>query len=194
MEMFINNFWKEFEANEYRYLNEMHRSKQNFLYFPVLSHIAEAIHKDLDVAVMDADDPKIVFITKGKLQLQKYAAQIINKKPPSILFKPRIGIPPFIGTFHELDSRFNFLGEGYQIFQLYFSIIKIYKTSKKLHLNIHMQCNGSFGKYILQPIARTCLLLYLGDETYYNTVSTIKIVKRKYKKLNLFPIDQLRKF
>lgn len=192
MEIFINNFWKEFEANQYLYLNQMRESQNNFLSNPVLTYIVKAIHKDMDVVILDTMNPKIVFIIKGKLQLQKQALQIIKNKPPRIIFKTQIGIPPFKGTIQEFDYYYNPLGTDVNIFQIYFSIRKIYKTTKKMHLYIYLQCTGKFEKYILNPVARTCLILYLGDETYFSTIAQIKIVRRKYNHLNLIPIELLK--
>lgn len=192
MKIFINNFWKKIEANQYLYLNQLRQSKNNFLYNPVLTYIVKTIHKDMEVVILNTMDPKIVFIIKGKLQLQKQALQIIKNKPPCIIFKTQIGIPPFKGTIQEFDDYYNPLGSDVNIFQIYFSVKRIYKTTKRMHLYIYLQCTGKFEKYILNPLARTCLILYLGDEAYFNTIAKIKIVRRKYNYLNLIPIDLLK--
>lgn len=192
MEEKIENFWKFITDKQEYYLQRLKQENKNFLLDPVLDKELQMISKDLKIIILNDSLPKIVFITKGKSSLKNVAFQITQGIPKKIYLKPQIGILPYPGNFHMLSRSYSFLNQKNPIFQIYFSVHKIYRSSGKFHLNIFLSSYNKAIKKDQQKALKIALLLFLGDDCFYKRISTCKIYLRKYKKLNFIPIDQLK--
>lgn len=192
MEEKIENFWKFIIDQQDHYLHGLKRENKNFLLNPLLDKELQIISKNLKAIILNDNHPKIVFITKGNSYLKNVAFQIIQRIPKRIYLKPQIGIPPYPGNFQALNSSYSFLNQKNPIFQIYFSVHKIYPSSGKFHLNIFMSSYNKTIKKEQHNALKIILLLFLGDDRFYKRISTWKIYLRNYKKLNFIPIDQLK--
>lgn len=160
-----------------------------------ISENLEEIHKDLSLVILcdPGEPPRLHFITKGRLKLKKIITQILVFAPHDSGWSFYNGIRPWEGNVVELCNQCHFLGRGTTIYEIYFDVKEIYKSSHKMALVLYVEKNRSHPKYEINDAMKTLLLLYLGDDMYHRNIARIQISQRKYAAYNFAPISQLKK-
>lgn len=135
---------------------------------------------------------KLIFLVKGNPRLNAIATKIIREAPQMELWKYHIGIKPYKHSITSLCAENRFLDHDTIIYQIYFAITKVYKTSNKLHLTIYLETNKKHSKFDLHQATDDILLWFLGDTYYYQHISKFKIVRRKFSAIRFMPLDELK--
>lgn len=135
---------------------------------------------------------KLVFLVKGNSKLKVIITKTILEAPVIELWEYQSGIEPYKKSIQSLCAKFNFIDQQTFIFQIYFAITKVYKTSNKLHLIIYLEMNKRHSKYDLHEAMETIFLSFLGDTYYYQHISKFKIVRRKFSAFRFMPFDELK--
>ncbi len=191
----ILHFWNSFENHKESMVVALKRGHNYDDALAQMRAHLQKIHKDLSLIILVelGQPPRLHFITKGRLQLKKLVTEILVTAPYDSGWSFHNGIMPWEGNLMELCNRHPFLGEDTVIYEVYFDIVEIYKSSCKLALVVYVEKNRSHPKYIINDSMKTLLLMYFGDEMYYQNIARIKIAQRKYRAYNFAPISQLKK-
>ncbi|MCZ4319899.1 hypothetical protein O4H26_12970 [Aequorivita viscosa] len=200
METKITDFWNHFLAIQTDLIKS--KCEDNLTLhselFDTLSTKAIKIHPKLNVFalyIMREDvKAKLVFPTKGNNILGALVFKIVNRAPYSDFWEFQIGVTPYNGSIIQLCSTISFFDLPTTVFQIYFAVQKIYKSSNKLHLLIYMEINRRYSKSDLQSAMDGIFMLFLGDVLYFNHISRFKIVRRKYSKIRFLPLEELKNF
>jgi hypothetical protein len=192
----INEFWKYFLSIQIDLINADQNGNAalgNKL-FENLHKKGKKIDRLLDFLIVYRIDggstAKLIFIPKGKYRLRAIAAQMLALAPKVSLWVFDIGIKPYRESIISLCAKHNFLKHDTTVYQIYFAVHKIYKTSNKLHLLMYLQVDRSISKSELHEAMENILLWFLGDTLYYKHISRFKIIRRKYSAINFIPMDE----
>ena len=194
----ITNFWNCFLSIQMDVINA-NNVRNMALRDKLLNRLhsnAGEIHRDIRIVFhfINNDDGsvKMIFLSKGNYKLKAIAAQIIVAAPPLNLWQYEIGVEPYKHSIISLCAENNFIDTETIVYQIYFAVQKVYKTSNKLHLLIYLEMNKQHSKSDLHEVMDTMLIWFLGDTIYYRHISRFKIIRRKYSKINFIPFDELK--
>ena len=164
--------------------------------FTRLQTKATDIHPKLSILVIfqfdGSDTSKLVFLTKGDYKLKAIAEELLAQAPQLEPWVYQIGIKPYKHSIVSLCANYKFIDASTIVFQIYFAIERVYKTSNKLHLLIYLEMDKRHSKADLHDATDTILLWFLGDSFYYRHISRFKIVRRKYSAIRFIPFDELK--
>ena len=192
---YIVHFWKKFDLIENELLdslasNDISNENLRFLEKPL-----KKIHKDLSLIVeyRPLDPPQLYFIARGKLSLKKLISEILRFAPFNSQWQFNIGIAPWDGSLAQLCLRYRFFGRDTEVYEVYFDIARIHKTTRKMDLVLYIEKNRRIPKYLVNENAKTLLIFYLGDTAYYKNIARIKIAMKRFKTFNFAPLSQLKR-
>ncbi|MAP80989.1 MAG: hypothetical protein CL526_07855 [Aequorivita sp.] len=198
MEKKIAAFWNHFSSIQ----NKLIASKvekdilQHDKLFASIQNNAVKIHPQLRVLLMysihENNVGKLIFLTKGNYKIQSLILKVVAVAPTSDLWEYQIGLPPYSGSLSTLYSYFNWFKQPTIIYQIYFAILKVYKSSNKMHLLIFCEMDRICSKAEIRMAIKSILNLYLGDNFYYNHISRFKVVRRKFSNIRFLPLEELR--
>lgn len=134
----------------------------------------------------------VIFLTKGNYKLAAVAEEIIAEAPAVYQWQYQIGVKPHKNSIISLCANNKFIDAYTTIYQIYFAIEKVYRTSNKLHLIIFLEMDKKHSKHELHEAMETIFLWFLGDVLYYRHISRFKIIRRKYSAINFIPLDELK--
>lgn len=136
---------------------------------------------------------KLLFLTGGKKIKKRNAAYFVHEAPRLDNWKFSVGLNPYDPKEKPFGFYFPFIKEVVVLDQVFVHVHKIYKSTNKLHLHIYLDLNRpGVPKEELKPLASDILLYFLGEDLYYNHISMIKIVRRKLRKVNYLPLNELK--
>ena len=196
----IDEFWTRFSEFQFDLLVANaygNRDTASSLYYLIEAELA-ILKKGLQFIVSFDREKlkgKLILLPKGKTQLKILCLRLLQEAPILPNWEYQLGIKPFKGDLTEFSiSQIDF---DLQIIadQLYINILKIYKSSNKLHLEVYVQTDQKgLSKHDLNQAVDNILLWYLGDEYYFTRISRVKIIRRKFKNRNFIPLYALRDF
>ena len=168
---------------------------EEVLFDRLLMQVA-VVHPELELIIVykinGGETAKLVFLTKGNYKLLPIINRIVKDAPQLDLWDFEIGIKPYKHSVLSLCEEHRFLGPNTTIFQIYFSVQKIYKSSNKLHLLLYVEMDKRHSKVDIHGAMYGILLYFLGDTFYHRHISRYKIVRRKYSKIGFIPLDELK--
>ncbi|MCG2419740.1 hypothetical protein K8089_11965 [Aequorivita sp. F47161] len=198
METEISSFWNYFSLKQKNFLfaRSIDDKRTQYDIYCVLDKLVRKLHPKLYILISfnknDTPSANLVFLTKGRSTLKKIAARLLDKAPSFSQWHFQSGITPYKHSIIALCAYNQFLGTENNIYQIYFAVKKIYKTSNKLHLLLYLEMDKQLPKSDLHDLMHIILLYFLGDAYYFKHISRYKIVRRKYSKIQFIPLDQLR--
>lgn len=194
----INQFWNCFLSIQMDILiaNDSGKIRLRDKLFDKLFKEAVKIHSELRIIILfpsngDASS-RLIFLVKGNYKLKAIATEIIIVAPQMELWQYQIGIKPYKRSIISFCAEYKFLDYNTTIYQIYFAIKRVYRTSNKLHLTIYIDMNKKHSKSDLHEAMDNILLWFLGDTYYYQHISKFKIVRRKFSAIHFIPFDELR--
>ena len=199
METKIEEFWNDFTSFQMDMILANKNDDQDKFdtIFHFFSDRLQSLQKNLECMFsFDKIDLKgsLIFLTKGNPDLVNIGIKLIKHAPLLDNWEFFMGIG-YGGNNKDIavpyeDSDLMIIPE-----QLWVNIYKQYKTSNKLHLEIyvHTKVKG-LSKSSLHVAVDNLLLLYFGDEIYYNRISRFRIIRRKYKDRQFLPFYAFRDF
>jgi hypothetical protein len=146
----------------------------------------------LHFSPIETDGGKLIFLTRGNYKLNALAEVIISEAPLLDNWSYQIGIKPYKDSVVSLCANNKFIDPYTIVYQIYFSIEKVYRTSNKLHLIIYFEMDRKHSKHDLHSAMESIFLWFLGDALYHKHISRFRIVRRKYSAINFIPLDQIR--
>lgn len=194
----INNFWNRFIAIQIDLVNAASSANTNLLEKLIMDLLSYAAKIDPALKILfsfssDGNSfSKLIFLTKGDYKLEAIIRVVLSKAPQLNPWKYQIGIKPYKHSVTTLCAESNFLNDHTTIYQIYFGIQKIYKSSNKLHLIIYFEMDKQHKKYDLHEAMENIFTWFLGDVVYHNHISRYKIVRRKYSAIRFAPLDELK--
>ncbi|WGF92174.1 hypothetical protein [Aequorivita marisscotiae] len=198
METKITDFWNHFLAIQTDLIETQCKEnlKLHSELFDTLNTKAVKIHPKIRIFALyimrENIRAKLVFPSHGNNQLKALIFKIVNRAPYSDFWEFQIGVSPYNGSIIQLCSTINFFDLPTTVFQIYFAVQKIYKSSNKFHLIIYMELDRRYSKFDLQAAMDGILMLFLGDVLYFNHISRFKIVRRKYSAIRFLPLEELK--
>ncbi|WP_310993617.1 hypothetical protein [Aequorivita marina] len=200
METLINKFWNCFLAiqSDLLHANSVGNTElRNKLFGKLYAKVIQ-VNPGLQISVLFASNfpnsSSLIFIVKGNYRLKALVNKVLIDAPQLKRWQYQMGIKPYEESLISLCSKFNFLGAQTIIYEIYFAVSKVYKTSNKLHLMIYLETDRKFAKADLRAAMDNIFLWFLGDTLYYRHISQFKIVRRKFSRINFIPLDELRSF
>ena len=133
METQTSEFWNCFLAMQIDliYANSVGDFELEEVLFDRLLEAGAVVHPDLELVIVyrinGGDSAKLVFLTKGNYQLVPIVNRLITDAPQLELWEFEIGIKPYKHSVISLCEEHRFLGSNTTIFQIYFSVQRIYK-------------------------------------------------------------------
>lgn len=193
----INQFWTCFLSLQQGIVKDIEKGNPRWKEksFSTLNSTVTSLFPGLAILISHSSLPKpmvnLYFMPKGNPPLKIVVAEIIAIAPQLEAWQFHHGIIPFPHSVISLCFRRNFIDPETTIYQIYFSVHRFYKSSKKFHLCIYLQMNKSHPKAVLHEAMDNILLFYLGDDHYYRHISRYRIVRRRYASHDFLPLDEL---
>lgn len=194
----INKFWNRFLAIQIDLIISAKVSDIKLLDKLINELLSNAVeihsHLRIIISLLPKDDnpSKLIFLTKGDYKLEALIREVVGDAPQLPKWEYQIGVKPYKGSIINLCAASDFLGDNTTIFQIYFAIHKVYKTSNKLHLIIFFDVDKKHSKYALHEAMENIFTWFLGDAFYHSHISKYKIVRRKYASIHFTPLDELK--
>ncbi|MGB3345603.1 MAG: hypothetical protein WBA61_16960 [Aequorivita sp.] len=194
----INNFWKTFLAVQFDFFIAKKTGNYELGYesYTQLGVAMTEIEEEMGFLIVYVSNKKekarIYFITRGKVHLKELAALIVSQAPILEAWDFQAGLPAYRGSTTSLWSEFKFFGDDVYVKQVYVSVHNISKTYHKIHLTIYVDMNKSFSKSQLRPVMETFLKVFLGEDDYFRHIGRIRMVRRKFSKINFSPVEELK--
>ncbi len=194
----IEEFWDYFLAVQLDLLEatgevELMR-RENMM--AVLYSKATSIDPKLAVLLMFPNDgsylAKLAFVTWGIPRLKALADELLAEAPLLYSWELSVGVKPYRLSVIHLCEDYKFFERPTTIYQIYFAVERIYKTSNKLHLVLYIQMDQRYSKADIHSAMYEILLCYLGDFLFHKHISRFRIVRRKYSAINFIPLDELK--
>lgn len=198
METLVNQFWNYFSTVQYDILEAYEKQNQIALrkILKKLNRQISKINNKLDLLLSFNENDKhslIISINKNQnKKLKPLQNQLLSNAPYSEYWSFEAGLEPYknqdpLSLYFE-HKNMNVLSD-----QVFIHLHKIYNSSNKFHIHIYFDLGISgVAKSELRMLAHYMLLLYLGDEHFYNHISRIKVVRRRLKKINFIPLHELQ--
>ncbi|MDP2687018.1 MAG: hypothetical protein Q8O62_07340 [Aequorivita sp.] len=198
MKTAINEFWTTFSLIQKNliFANSTGNQHHQTDLCSRLDSPISAVHPKLNFLIIfqynNTDTAKLIFLTLGKPTLKLIAGLILAEAPSFPLWQFQAGIKPYKHSIISLCANYRFLGPETNIYQIYFAVQKIYKTTNKLHLILYLEMDKQRSKSELNDVMHPILLCFLGDAYYHQHISRYRIVRRKYSRIKLIPLDELK--
>ncbi len=188
-------FWERFTIHHEQIATMVQSGANTDSIIQKLESPLKKIHKSLSLVIvkLPMEKPQLFFLAKGRLHLKKLISQILLFAPRQTDWEFQLGIEPWEGTLQNLCLKYRFLGLEVEIYQIYFALSKINKSSGRMNLVLYVEKNKTLQRYVLNNQMKLVLLFYLGDDVYHKNIAHIKIALKKYKAYNFAPVSQLKK-
>ncbi len=192
------NFWEYFQKTESDLINAYHAANSIAIkkHFNKLNHYLQKIDDKLEITFHFRNNAINTFILNVR-NFNKISDKIYNfweTAPKLEKWDYQVGLETYDESTRQLHLYYPKLGLNLTSNRVYVHIRHIFKSTNKLHLFIYLDLDQKkIPKEELKSLARNFLHVYLGDKYFFNHISRVKVVRRKFGNMNFMHLNELKK-